>query len=558
MTVHSSNIKEFFKGEMSSQDNLLEEYSYDSSIFELTPELILHPRDSSDICQLVKYVAANKALYPTLSITPRGAGTCMSGGPINTSLILDMKTHFTHISTTNDYEIRVQPGAYMRDIDVILDKSQLLLGCVPASRALCTIGGMVGNNSGGEQSLRYGNTENSVSELKAVLADGKEYVFSPLNRHQLELKLSQTDFEGEVYRNIYKLIEDNYALIHNARPSVNKNSMGYNLWSVWNRETGIFDMSRLLTGSQGTLGVITDVKLRLHPKPHHTGLLVMYLKDQQHLGEIIAKTTEHNPITFEGFDDITFELGLKNFGLFKKQLGFATWAKEQAALLGTVAKFKGHLPNMVLMAEFDGDNATEVHDKITALRRDLYKYKLNTTVTGEDETASGFWRLRRSSLALLRAKVHDKYAAPFIDDLTIQPDKLPEFLPKLRKVIRKYQLPATIAGHFGDGNFHIIPLLDISDNKELHKLEPAMREIIPLVLEYGGTLAGEHNDGMIRGPWLPAVFGEEMNHIFKQTKDIFDPSNIFNPHKKTDADWDFSMDNIRRSKTNELITIKNS
>lgn len=210
------------------------------------------------------------------------------------------------------------------------------------------------------------------------------------------------------------------------------------------------------------------------------------------------------------------------------------------------------------MAEFDGDSAAEVHDKITALRRDLHNYKLDTTVTGEDETASGFWRLRRSSLALLRAKVHDKYAAPFIDDLTVQPDKLPEFLPRLRKIIRKYQLPATIAGHFGDGNFHIIPLLDISDNKELHKLEPAMREIIPLVLEYGGTLAGEHNDGMIRGPWLPAVFGEEMSYIFKQTKDIFDPSNIFNPHKKTDADWDFSMDNIRRSKTNELITIKNS
>lgn len=558
MTIHSSNIKEFFKGDMSSDDRALEEYSYDSSIFELRPELVLYPRDSSDICQLVKYVAAHKALYPTLSITPRGAGTCMSGGPINTSLVIDMTKYFTHISTTNDFEIRTQPGAYMRDIDTVLDKNNLMLGCVPASRALCTIGGMVGNNSGGEQSLRYGNTENSVTELKAILADGKEYVFSPLNRHQLDLKLSQTDFEGDVYRNIYKLIEDNYTLIHNARPSVNKNSMGYNLWSVWNRETGVFDMTHLLTGSQGTLGIITDIKLRLHPKPRHTGLLVMYLKDQQHLGEIIATTTRHNPITFEGFDDITFELGLKNFALFKKQLGFKTWAKEQAALLESVAKFKGHLPNMVLMAEFEGDSLAEVQEKIALLQRDLSPYKLDTTVTGDDEIASGYWRLRRSSLALLREKVHDKYAAPFIDDLTVQPDKLPEFLPKLRKIIRKYQLPATIAGHFGDGNFHIIPLLDISDNKELHKLEPAMREITPLVLKYGGTLAGEHNDGMIRGPWLPAVFGNDVYRIFEQTKDIFDPSNIFNPHKKTDADWDFSMESIRRSKTNELITIKNS
>lgn len=558
MSVHSTNIKEFFKGDMSHNDITLDEYSYDSSIFELKPELVLYPQDSSDVCKLVKYAVANKALHPTLSITPRGAGTCMSGGPINTSLILDMTKHFTHISTTNDFEIRAQPGAYMRDIDTVLNKNNLMLGCVPASRAMCTIGGMVGNNSGGEQSLRYGNTENSVTELKAVLADGNEYVFSPLNRHQLELKLSQTNFEGEVYRNIYNLIEENYNLIHNARPRVNKNSMGYNLWSVWNREPGIFDMTHLLTGSQGTLGIVTDIKLRLHPKPRHTGLLVMYLKDQRHLGEIIAKTIEHNPITFEGFDDITFELGLKNFSLFKKQLGLRTWAKEQSALLGSVAKLKGHLPNMVLMAEFEGNTTTEVQDKIAALKRDLRTYKIDTLTTGEDETASGFWRLRRSSLALLREKIHDKYAAPFIDDLTVEPHKLPEFLPKLRKIIRKYQLPATVAGHFGDGNFHIIPLLDISDDKELHKLEPAMREITPLVLQYGGTLAGEHNDGMIRGPWLPAVFGEDVDQLFKQTKDIFDQSNIFNPHKKTDADWDFSMNNIRRNKTNELITIKNS
>ena len=137
--------------------------------------------------------------------------------------------------------------------------------------------------------------------------------------------------------------------------------------------------------------------------------------------------------------------------------------------------------------------------------------------------------------------------------MTVQPKYLPEFLPKVRKVIRKYKLPATLAGHFGDGNFHIIPLMDIENEADQAKLEPVMRELIPIVLKYKGTMAGEHNDGMIRGPWLPAVFGDEMYQLFKHTKEIFDPTYIFNPHKKTDASWDYSRNHIRSHNGNGLI-----
>jgi FAD/FMN-containing dehydrogenase len=129
--------------------------------------------------------------------------------------------------------------------------------------------------------------------------------------------------------------------------------------------------------------------------------------------------------------------------------------------------------------------------------------------------------------------------------MTVQPKYLPEFLPKIRKIIRKYKLPATLSGHFGDGNFHIVPLMDIEEKSEQAKLEKVMREVIPIVLMYEGTLAGEHNDGMVRGPWLPAVFGQPMYEVFKDTKEIFDPTYIFNPHKKTDASWDYSMEHIR-------------
>ena len=548
-----TELRSIFKGELSTSKNDRLTYSHDASIYELVPEAVLFPKYASDIKNLVKFVVKHKHAYPTLSITPRSGGTCMSGGSIGNSLLIDMTKHFNKIREVTSRSAHLQPGVFYRDLDPLTVQKGGLLGCVPASRRLCTVGGMVGNNSGGEQSLRYGNTEKFVKALKVVFADGNEYDVRPLNRRELDVKMSQSDFEGELYRRIYNLIEDNYDLIKNARPNVNKNSMGYNLWSVWDRETGIFDMTRLITGSQGTLGVVTDITFKLVPRAAHSGLLVLYLPNITQLGTIIKTVMEHNPATFEGFDDITFELGVKYFKVFRQQLGTKEWLKQQSSLLSSVAKFKGHLPNMVLMVEFEGDTLDDVRVKINELYDRLSTFKIKMEIAGDEESSSKFWQIRRASLALLRQRVADKYASPFMDDLTVAPQHLPEFLPQLRKIIRKYKLPATIAGHFGDGNFHIIPLMSISDPEDQAKLEPTMREITPLVLKYGGTLAGEHNDGMVRGPWLPAVFGDEVYQLFRETKEIFDPMYIFNPHKKTDASWDFSMDHIRTNDARTLI-----
>lgn len=546
-------LKDVFAGDIRVDMPTREEFSHDASIYELLPDAVVAPTDSKDVQKLVKFVVSHKPSYPALSLTPRSAGTDMSGAAIGNSLVVDMTKHFGTIKSLTHSELHVQPGAYMRDIDPLTDQKGVMLGCVPASRAICTIGGMVGNNSGGEQSLRYGNTQNFVNEMKVVFADGKEYTVKPIDKKELEMKIEQGDFEGELYRRVYTLIENNYDLIKNARPNVNKNSMGYNLWNVWDRETGIFDMTHLISGSQGTLGIITDIKLRVLPKAKHSGLLVLYLPNIKQLGELIPLVMSHHPATFEGFDDITFELGIKYFKVFKEALGIKEWTKQQASLLHSVAKFKGHIPSMVLMVEFEGNTLEEVHEKIDSLAGDLKGFKLKKEVAGTEEESTKFWKIRRASLALLRQRVKDKYASPFIDDLTVQPKYLPEFLPELRKIIRRYDLPTTIAGHYGDGNFHIIPLLSISEPEDQAKLEPIMRDIAPLVLKYKGTLAGEHNDGMVRGPWLPAMFGEEMYQIFRETKEIFDPMYCFNPHKKTDASWDYSMDHIRTSRKRNLI-----
>ena len=137
--------------------------------------------------------------------------------------------------------------------------------------------------------------------------------------------------------------------------------------------------------------------------------------------------------------------------------------------------------------------------------------------------------------------------------MTVQPRYLPQFIPELRKVIRKYKLPATIQGHFDDGNFHIIPLMNIRGTRDQAKLEPVMRELVPIVLKYGGTMAGEHNDGMVRGPWIEKIIGKDVYAVFREVKEIFDPLYIFNPHKKTDASWEYSMNHIRATNNNGLI-----
>ena len=541
------------KGGVSTDLHTRHRVSRDASIYELVPDVVVEPHDAADIEALVKFVIKHKKNFPKLSITPRSAGTDMSGGAIGNSILLEMTPHFNKIEGLRRNILQVQPGVFIRDIDPILHQKELQLGCVPASRALCTVGGIVGNNAGGEQSLRYGNADRSVRELEVVLADGNTYTIKPLTKKELDRKIAENTYESELYRRVFELVENNYDIVRNARPNVNKNSMGYNLWSVWDRDTGVFDMTQLFTGSQGTLGVITDIKIEAVPKAPHSGLLLAYLPSIKHLGSIIETVMKHRPATFEGFDDITFNLGIRYFKTFRKQLGTKEYLRQQTHLTKSVAKFKGHLPNILLMIEFDGQTHQEVLDKISRLHDDLRTYKIRMDIESDEKSSAPFWSIRRAALALLRNQISGRYASPFIDDMTVQPKHLPQFLPELRKVIRKYKLPATIQGHFGDGNFHIIPLMDIAGTKDQAKLEPVMRELVPIVLKYGGTMAGEHNDGMVRGSWLPAVFGKDVYDLFREVKEIFDPHYIFNPHKKTDASWEFSMSHVRSQNDNGLI-----
>lgn len=542
----TAELGKIFNGEIDTTDETREFYSHDASLFELKPQVVAFPKDAADIKSLVKFVNENKAEHHNLSITPRSRGTDMSGGAISESIVIDISKHMNAIYEVTAEHAHVQPGKLYREFDIETKKHGSILPSYPASRDLASVGGMVSNNSGGEKSLQFGKTDRYVTELKVVLSDGNEYTVKPLTRKQLNAKMDQDDFEGHMYRETFELLDHHYDEIKAAAPKVSKDSTGYHLWNIWDRETETFDLTKLFIGAQGTLGIITDIKFKLVPQPEHSGTLVCYMKDTDELGEVVPAVLKHKPATFECFDDNTLWLSFKFFFSFLKKLGFIRWAKLGLQLIPDGVMLIKGIPHLILLIEFTGSSVDEVKLKIHETKIDLERF--NFTYMEEDETeekSEKFWLMRRESFNLLRQKVHDKHTAPFIDDMVVPPERLAEFLPRLRKIIKKYKLLATIAGHLGDGNFHVIPLMKIELKSERAKLQPAMKEVNTLVIKYGGSVSGEHNDGMIRGPWLKEMYSPSVLGYMREVKLLYDPKNIFNPYKKTDAKWDYSFSHIR-------------
>jgi FAD/FMN-containing dehydrogenase len=550
METFSSLLKQKgFKGDIDSGEETRATFSHDASLFELMPQLVVAPKDEQDLQILVAAVNECRGQIPNLSLTARSAGTDMSGGAITESIIVDFRRYFTNIYEVTDNSAHIQPGVLYRDFEKeSLTHNRALLPSFPASRELASVGGMVNNNSGGEKSLEFGKTENFVTKLNVILSDGNKYELKALNKQELEVKQALEGFEGELYRQMFIMLDGNYDKIKAAKPHVSKNSTGYNLWDVWDRESGIFDLTKIIVGAQGTLGFVSDINFRLINDKPHSGVLVAFMKQKNmvKLGEIINTVVAKKPASFEAFDNYTLMLAIKFFPYFRKTLGWKGLFKLGLQLAPDALLLLRGIPKMVLLIEFTGETPEEVSQKIKEMHAQLKPFKLEALE--EDATETKAWKfriIRRESFNLLRKKVKDKHTAPFIDDLVVPPPKLIEFLPKLQAIIKKYRLMATIAGHMGDGNFHVIPLMKIEDPKERAKLLPAMKEVNELVLSYGGSLSGEHNDGMIRGPWLETMYGKEITDMFRHTKAVFDPDNIFNPHKKTDATWDYSMSHIR-------------
>lgn len=537
----NQNIKEellkFFKGDVDDSDETLTKYSHDASVFEIRPKVVVFPKGKEDVRNLVKWVVANKSNYPELSITARCAGTDMSGGSVGESIILDFSKYMnTLVNFDNKERIIVQPGMFYRDFEKITLEKGMILPCYTASKMINAVGGMFGNNSAGERTLKYGKTEQYILESKVVFEDGNEYIVRALNEEELKNKITQNDFEGSVYKKIWDLIQLNKEEIKNAKPNVHKNSAGYYIWNVWDEEKKIFDLNRLIVGSQGTLGIATEITFRLIPEAPYRKLLVVFLRDLALVPDLVNKILKYNPETLESYDDKTFFLVLKYIKDFAKLLGLKNLFKLMFSFGPEMMMTLQHgLPKIILLVEFTGETQEEADAEAIKTLAELKTVKgIGLRLTKDAFEAKKYWTIRHEAFNLIRYHLKKVKSKPFIDDVIVRPEKLPEFFPTLYKILGEYKKRMTFAvgGHAGDGNLHIYTLVNPKDPQLKEMVMQVSNRVYDLVVGLGGSITAEHNDGLIRTAYLGKMYNAKVLEIFKQIKEIFDPLYILNPRKK--------------------------
>lgn len=556
-----TRIASVMKGEVADDTATLTAMSRDTSIFERMPQLVVYPKDADDLGALVKEVSRARSAGAEVSLAARAAGSDMTGGPLTTSIVVSFMRHMNHMSEVianlevglpSGYAV-TEPGVFYRDFEKATLAKNLILPSYPASREICAMGGVIANNAGGERTLKYGKTEKYVEELDVVLSDGSHTTFGPLTPTELEEKKKLQTLEGVIYRDMDALLSANAALIEAHRPKVSKNSSGYALWSIRDEQSGAFNLTKLITGSQGTLALWTRAKVNLVRPKEHRAMLVVFLYDLAALPEIVQRVLPSNPESFESYDDHTFKLAVRFIPEMLVHMGFEKALRlgidfiPEAAMVAT-----GGVPKMILMAEFAEDTIEAADAKAAAAKEALAGLHVQTKIEKDEKESEKYWIVRRESFSLLRKNTHGLHAAPFIDDFVVPPASYPDFLPKLNALLAEYssRFVYTIAGHVGDGNFHIIPLMDLSTEENRQVILDLAPKVYDLVIKEGGTTSGEHNDGIIRTPYVEQLFGSEMVALFEKTKKIFDPLNIFNPGKKVGGTFaDIKRDMIQKTAT---------
>lgn len=530
---HIENLSKLIQGDIENTPEILNSHARDASIFQVMPELIIFPKNSEDIKQIVRYVAEQKKIGQDIHITARAAGTCMSGGSLNTSIIIDTTRYMNQLLEITDNYVRMEPGLYYRDLEIETLKRSRIMPAFTASKHLCAVGGMFGNNCAGEKTLKYGKMEDYVLETKVIFTDGNEYTIKPLNKLELDQKISQGDFEGDIYKQVWNLIQKNSDIISAEKPIVSKNSAGYYLWNVWNSDTQIFDLNKLLVGSQGTLGIITEMTWRIVPVEYQSAMLVTFLPDIKNLGELVNLCKTVSPSSIESFDDYSLKFAFKFATDFIGQLGL--WGAIKLGLRfipETLLMLRTGIPKLILMTEVTGDSEIELLEKLEVLKRKVTEKFGYVSRISRAADAEKYWRIRRESFNLLRKHVQGLHTAPFIDDVVVPVETLSEFLPQITAILDREGFIYTIAGHAGNGNFHIIPLMDFKKPETVKVIQRVSVEVYTLVTSLHGSITAEHNDGLIRTMFLPMQFSSNMIELFKQAKEIFDLQYLLNPNKK--------------------------
>lgn len=516
------------KGEIKTDTESRTAYSRDASIFEVMPQGVIAPKNLSDLNILV--TMANRLAIqgrPT-SFTARNGGTDMSGGSLTEGWVLDMK-HFNKIGEIDEYHkrVKVQGGVMHRDVEKAAKAKGLYFAPYTSSHDICGIGGMIGNNASGEKSLQHGPTSANVDRLKVVLSDGNEYEFGPLTRAGLTAKLKQPGFEGDLYRGVTRILEDNKHLISTGHPRTRKNAAGYALWELWNEDRTIFNMARLFIGSQGTLGIMTAAELKLVELPKFSRLIVTVIEETRELTPAVTIALKHKPAACETFDHYTYDYAKKCYPADAKRAKLAAGK------------------HMVVLSVFEGDTKKEVDEASNAALVALAREGYDAYSIDDQKVIDSYLLIRRKSTALLieHTKAGERGAA-FLEDSVVPLEHYGNFLHEVEELLKQSGLTYTYAGHIGDGSIRLIPLVDFAQTDAAQQIFDLETRFNELVLKYHGSISADHNDGLIRTPYLARQYGPHMVRLFEQVKNLFDPFHIFNPGKKVFGSYEYALQHI--------------
>ncbi len=519
-------LKENLEGDLKYDVITKTIYSTDASDYKEQPVAVAWPKGAQDIKKILSFAGEEKT-----GVTMRAAGTSLAGQVVGPGIVVDISRYMNKILEINKEEkwVRVEPGVVLDELNIMLRPFGLFFGPETSTSNRCNLGGMVGNNSCGSHSLVYGSTRDHTIEIKAILSDGSEAVFGPVDEAMFNEKCNSENLEGRIYRNIKEILDDpeNKKSIREGYPDpgIPRRNTGYALdllldSDIFDGQSGKkFNFCKLLAGSEGTLAVTTEVRLNLVPLPSsHKSLVCVHHRERDESFKANLIALKFNPTAVELTDDRILELTKNN--LSQKNNRF----------------FLDGDPGAIMMVELVRDTEEEVdrvtNDLIDALRAAGYGYSY-PVLKGKDMTRA--WELRKAGLGVLGRMKGDGKTVSLVEDTAVRVEDLPAYMEDFEKLLAVYNKDSVYHAHIGTGELHIRPVLNLKNTRDVELFRTIGLETAKLVKKYHGSLSGEHGDGRLRGEFIPLVLGEHNYGLLKKVKQAWDPGNILNPGKVVDT-----------------------
>jgi FAD/FMN-containing dehydrogenase/Fe-S oxidoreductase len=507
-------LKLALDGEVLDDSYTLGMYATDASIYQIQPRMVVFPKHAEDVKR-----AVGIAFQEKISILPRGAGTSLAGQTVGASMVLDFSKYMNQVLELNPEErwVRVQPGIARDDLNAVLAKYKLHFAPDPATSSRANVGGMVGNNSSGTKSILYGKTVDHILEVKVLLPDGTCLNLSGLSVQDYQSIAHGEGREAEIYLGIKRIVDINRQEIIDRFPKVMRRVGGYNLDEFLDDRT--WNLSKLICGSEGTLGTILEVKLNLEPLPKCKSVCVVHYHELLEAIQAVETMLQFKPSAVEILDKIVVGLSRENL----------TTKRHSHFIEGD--------PAAILIVEFYGDTREEVLERGKAMIADQksqgfgYAYPLFP----EGDDYDDVWVIRKKGLGLMLGLKGKKKPLPFIEDAGIPSEYLPQYIDGVLKVCHKHGADAAMYAHASVGVIHVRPILDLRDAEDIDRLKLIAEDTFELVKKYGGSWSGEHGDGLVRSAFNERFFGDKLYQGFKDIKKLFDPQNLMNPGKIVEA-----------------------